>query len=596
MIPLEIIIPTSLVMLLIAGLIGRVMLRGGSSRLWVLLVLGMAALGALVWTGVNRAGKPTNQILQSVVNQRNTRALEASIERERHSAGLVFGLMGAGVLLALSTAISGYLASSNAKHRRLNATLTADRDRLERLVNSIDSIVWEFDANDLRFTFVNKQSGRILGYEAEKWLANPGFRESILHPEDRWAMGHCRQMIQRRKPYEFDYRVIASDGRTVWVRESGRILTGANGVPTTVRGTLQDVTALKEVDVEMKRLNESVMEASRHAGMAEVATTVLHNVGNLLNSISVSATVASDHMKCSKAGNLRQAVQMMRGRADDLAEFLTVDPKGRLIPEYLDNVTEQLSNEQATVINEMKALNENIEHVKGIVAMQQDYASSSGVFEFLHPSDLADDALRMNAGDLQRTRVRYTREYGIMPPKVQVDRHKVLQILVNIIQNAMHAMDAARVADKHLIVSVKTVNDGEMVAISVRDNGVGIASEHLTEIFRHGFTTKQNGHGFGLHGAANFAKELGGSLSVHSAGSGLGAEFTLLLPTQQNQETTLNLPDNTPLTNTKPCPPSPPKLPSAIASRAYPRPTASSSWMTTPPSTAISPKSSALPA
>ena len=396
----------------------------------------------------------------------------------------------------------------------------------------MDSIIWEFDASDFRVLFISRQARRILGYDANQWLENPGFRASILHPDDRWAIPHCRQMIQLRKPYEFDYRVIAKDGRTVWLRESGRILPDKEGAAGLVRGLLQDITALKDVSEEMKRLNQSLLEASRHAGMAEVATSVLHNVGNLLNSISVSSTVVRDRIKGSKAASLRQAALMMRGHNGHLAEFLTQDPKGRLIPEYLDTVTDILSKEHEEVISELSGLSANIEHVKEIVATQQSYATSSGVFEFLHPGDLADDALRMNGDLLQRSRVRYTREYGMMAPRVKADRHKVLQILVNLIQNAMQAMDASGVREKHLTVRVAVSADKSTVGIRVSDNGIGIAPEHLAEIFRHGFTTKKNGHGFGLHGAANFAKELNGQLTVHSDGPGKGAAFTLFLPTQ----------------------------------------------------------------
>lgn len=532
MIPEKYMVIATLLMLLIAGAIGRMLLRRGSVRLWLALVCSIAGFAVVVSLGVNRVGESGKLRLQNAPNHRDERALMDTIQQERVTALMEFGILGAGVLLVLATTMVAYLVSRNAKYRINHATVCQERDRLETLLSSIDSIVWEFDANDLRFTYVNSQAKRILGYEAEKWLADPGFRASILHPEDRWAVAHCRKMIQLRKPYEFDYRVISSSGNTVWVRESGRVLSDNQGALALVRGTLQDITSLKDVDEEVKRLNQSVLEASRHAGMAEVATTVLHNVGNLLNSISVSATLASDRVKGSKAASLRQAALLMRGHNGHLAEFLTEDPKGRLLPEYLDTVTEQLANEHAEVICEMMSLSENIEHVKGIVAMQQDYASSSGVFEFLHPSDLADDALRMNADELKRTRVRYIRDYSIMPPKVKVDRHKVLQILINLIQNAMHAMDAARVADKNLVLSVQPAADGSMVSINVRDNGIGIAPEHLTQIFRHGFTTKTDGHGFGLHGAANFAKELGGSLSVQSAGPGYGALFTLLLPTQ----------------------------------------------------------------
>lgn len=119
------------------------------------------------------------------------------------------------------------------------------------------------------------------------------------------------------------------------------------------------------------------------------------------------------------------------------------------------------------------------------------------------------------------------RDFRPAPP-VRVDKHKILQILTNLLRNAKHAVeDFGRPAGR---IAVTIDADGERSRIAVTDNGVGIAPENLTRIFRHGFTTKKNGHGFGLHSGANAAKEMSGRLSVHSAGPGTGATFTLELP------------------------------------------------------------------
>ena len=175
--------------------------------------------------------------------------------------------------------------------------------------------------------------------------------------------------------------------------------------------------------------------------MADVATGVLHNVGNVLNSVSVSATLVGERLRRSKVANLQRATAMLREKNGHLAEFLTTDPKGKMLPEYLGTVAEQLAAEQAELIAEMDSVGENIEHIKEIVAMQQSYAKVSGAYENLPPAELVEDALRMNAAAFDRHRIELVREFDANLPKVCVDRHKLLQILINLLRNAKHAME-----------------------------------------------------------------------------------------------------------------------------------------------------------
>jgi len=141
---------------------------------------------------------------------------------------------------------------------------------------------------------------------------------------------------------------------------------------------------------------------------------------------------------------------------------------------------------------------------------------------------LVDDALEMNGAAFDRHRVEVVREFDSVPP-VRVEKHKVLQILINVIRNAKYAVSESRRLDKCITVSIHR-NGNNCVKIAVADNGIGIAPELLKRIFAHGFTTKTDGHGFGLHCAALAAREMGGSLAAHSAGVGQGATFTLELP------------------------------------------------------------------
>jgi ligand-binding sensor domain-containing protein/signal transduction histidine kinase len=291
-----------------------------------------------------------------------------------------------------------------------------------------------------------------------------------------------------------------------------------------------EIEERKRMQSEIERVHRQLLETSRQAGMAEVATSVLHNVGNVLNSINVSTTLVLDRFKKSRLGNLGQLAALVSEQRDHLAAFFTADPRGRQLPDYLAKLAEHLAAEQADLAAEIELTRKNVEHIKDIVTMQQNYAKVSGVVEKVKVTDLVEDALRMNVSALARHDVHVVRDYPAEAIVINVERQKVLQILVNLIRNAKYACGDSGRPDKLLMLRVRAA-EGH-VQIVVLDNGVGIPAENLTRIFNHGFTTRENGHGFGLHSGALTAKELGGALTAHSDGPGAGARFVLELPLQ----------------------------------------------------------------
>ena len=293
-----------------------------------------------------------------------------------------------------------------------------------------------------------------------------------------------------------------------------------------LRGEIEE---RKRMEQEVDLAHKQFVLAAHQAGMAEVATSVLHNVGNVLNSVNVSVTMLHDQLPESKIPSLGRVAALMREHAPDLGQFITEDPKGRHLPVFVEQLAEHLTQEQASHLKELDSLRQNVEHIKSIVAVQQDYARTGGVTEKVKAADLVEDALRMSAGALTLHQVEIVREYDPGLMEINAQKHKVLQILVNLIRNAKHACETSGHSDKRL--TVRLVKEESRVKISLADNGVGIPAENLKRIFNHGFTTRKDGHGFGLHSAALAAKEMGGSLLAHSDGPGKGATFTLELPT-----------------------------------------------------------------
>jgi signal transduction histidine kinase len=248
----------------------------------------------------------------------------------------------------------------------------------------------------------------------------------------------------------------------------------------------------------------------------------------VLNSVNVSATLVADAIKHSRIGNLAKVAALLREHNGNLAEYLATDPKGKLVPDYLASLAEHLLADHETLRRELSQLTRYVEHIKEIVAMQQSYARVAGFTEVLPATELLEDALRINAAAFDRHRIEVVRNYDSVPP-VKVDKHKALQIFVNLLSNAKYALDGARAEGKRVTLTVRTDGDSR-VRVSITDNGAGIAREHLNRIFNHGFTTRKDGHGFGLHSGANAAREMGGRLIAHSDGPNTGATFTVELP------------------------------------------------------------------
>ncbi len=394
------------------------------------------------------------------------------------------------------------------------------------LVENLPQNIIRKDAQG-RFTFANEQFCQSLGQPLEKILGKtdaelfPAELAAIYQQDDRQVMV-TGETLDKTEAHQ------TPDGKRLFVQLVKTPLYDPDGKVTGVQCIFWDVTESKRAAERMEEMHRQLLDTSRQAGMAEVATGVLHNVGNVLNSVNVSATLVVDRLQKLKLSNLIKATDLLQAHTADADDFLNQDPKGRQLPDYLASMAKFLAEEQSLWIRELETLRTNLDHIKDIVSMQQNYARVAGVVESVPLCELIEDAVRLNAGALARHRVAVRREYGEMP-NISVDKHKVLQILVNLIRNAKYALDEGNPADKVLTLRSRWDGNGH-VTIEVSDNGVGIPPENLTRIFAHGFTTRANGHGFGLHASALAARELGGSLRGQSEGTGQGATFTLQIP------------------------------------------------------------------
>jgi PAS domain S-box-containing protein len=368
--------------------------------------------------------------------------------------------------------------------------------------------------------YINRAGRRMMGFDEHEDVTGTSIADY-----------HADQSVPvaaREGVWSGESMFVSREGRQFPLAQVVLAHKGPDGKVDFVATTGQDLTERKKADAALEEANRLVRDGFRQAGMAEVATSVLHNVGNVLNSVNVSCSVISDQVRKLHIGSVAKIAELLGEHADDLAPFLTTHPIGQKLPGFFGKLAHRLSAEQTEILRELLSLDQNIEHIKDVIDVQQSYARDiGGLHETLPFEGLVEDALRINGGALVRHRIEVIRDYGEVPP-VPMEKHKVIQILVNLIRNAKHALNDGGREQKRLAIGVARHNGG--VAVTVTDNGVGIAPENISRIFAHGFTTKKDGHGFGLHSGALAAREMGGSLVAHSDGPGCGATFTLLLP------------------------------------------------------------------
>jgi PAS domain S-box-containing protein len=423
---------------------------------------------------------------------------------------------------------SSALTEAQGTIERTMKELREREGQLSSLIESTDDLVFSLDTEGHLVTAnaAAKQASISL-FGQEPVVGQPFFPESDPEMRATWEARLAKALMGQRQRYEEEHLM---NGARSTLDISVNPIHGTEGSITGVTVFARDITARKEAELRLGEMHRTLVDVSRQAGMAEIATGVLHNVGNTLNSVNVSTTLVIDKLRQSRLPGLTRACALLQERSPDLCTFLTDDPQGKLLPSYLSALSEQLQQEHTAALKELRALSDSIEHMKFVISMQQKYAKTAGATEELYVPQLIDEALRLHAVSFEHLGIRIERDYSGVPPVLQ-DRHRLLQILVNLLSNARDALISSGAPEKRLTISIHPAPEAGRLLIQVTDNGIGIAPENAARMFSQGFTTKKDGHGFGLHISALAAMEMKGRLTCASPGLGRGATFTLELPT-----------------------------------------------------------------
>ena len=286
------------------------------------------------------------------------------------------------------------------------------------------------------------------------------------------------------------------------------------------------IEALHGSQIEREKLHHELVAASRGAGMAEVASDVLHNVGNVLNSVTVSASLIQENLRGDSILRLEKMKDLLLEHDGSYGDFLVSDDRGKHFPAALDAMTKTLIAIRTSQLAEADSLIENIDHIRVLIRHQLSNTKCRILIESFQLHAILQKCMEINAQNIWAAGISVEL---FCPPvlEVKTDRHKLQQIVVNLIKNAVEAFDESTPLGREITIRVCEMGDDIQIAVS--DTGIGIDEKLVDKLFQHGFTTKNNGHGFGLHSAALDANILGGSLSVASEGIGTGTTFRLTI-------------------------------------------------------------------
>ena len=427
------------------------------------------------------------------------------------------------------------LEEVNLKQEKTYETMRRQEARLMAILDNFSGEIWSID-RQYEILICNKP----FQWSAEKRGAFIGMGDNAL--DDRQGPAYRKQwkkLYDRALANERFTQIITkeeADGKTRFIEYLFNPITAYNEVMgVAVLGL--DITRRKEDEAEKIRLNQELNEAARRAGMADVAASVLHNVGNVLTSVTTSVSVIEQTMSNSRMVGLYKANDMLRENMENLAHFIANDPKGKKLIQYYMMLEDQIKSEQDVIFSNLHRLQDKVNIINEVIAAQQSYATGSMLSENLYLPQVIDDALRLQGDTTDRHHIELIEEYEDNIPEVPLQRTKLIHIIVNLFRNAKDAMKDTPMDEKQ--IKIRLNRENEHLVLRFSDSGCGIEPENVERIFNHGFTTKATGHGFGLHSCANYITEMGGRMWVESEGLGKGSTFVLQFPlaAKQGQET-----------------------------------------------------------
>lgn len=292
---------------------------------------------------------------------------------------------------------------------------------------------------------------------------------------------------------------------------------------------------VEERTSQLRTVQQELLDKAHKAGMADVATETLHNVGNILNSITTSMHLLQQAFTRCPTADLSRALTIIREHGDDIPSFLNTSQKAEMLIRYLLKLDTLFGKYQIESIEHLDRLSLKVQMIADVIAAQQAFTMNSQYTRTADVHKLIEDALTMQSGSFEKYRITCKRVYGQLP-EIQLQPNKFIHVIINILKNAEEAMFAD--TGRERIITIRTSATESFVQVEIKDTGHGVTKKEMEQIFTYGYTTKPDGHGFGLHSCANYITEMKGQIWAESEGHNTGTTLFIKLPIHFKETTT----------------------------------------------------------
>ncbi|RKU22827.1 hypothetical protein C6503_03425 [Candidatus Poribacteria bacterium] len=290
------------------------------------------------------------------------------------------------------------------------------------------------------------------------------------------------------------------------------------------------VAVFRDITDRIKR--EEALARAFAQGRLEIIDTILHNIGNAINSVAVGIdTIHHQLTNDQLTSRLNALANAIEHHQDNFSDYVKNDPQGQKVLPFILT----LSDDYNVVSREWKQIVQRIRdrtrHIVDIIRTQDSYNITSGTRKDINLTAAISDALKILQDSIDRRDIHIEIDADTVPKEIRIQESQFHQTLVNIIKNAIEAIDALAESGEHSKIpriQFRATINGDFFCLDVTDSGIGIAPEHMDKIFSAGFTTKAQGNGLGLHSSANFVIGSGGRIQALSEGKGKGTTIRIM--------------------------------------------------------------------
>ena len=433
-----------------------------------------------------------------------------------------------------------------------NLKLQSQVELLQTIINNLsegDELVVQSQLLQSVFNFISEavvvtdEAGRIIMFNpSARRLAGEGV---LLEDSDQWFKKYACFYPDRVTPFPMEEQPIirAIQGESVdnveifvqnirgldnglYVNVSGSPLRDANGNRKGAVVVFRDVT-------DKIKSEEALMQAFTR-GRLEIVDTILHNIGNAINSVSVGIDTIHHQLRHDKlTPRLIALANAIEEHQDDLSDYVKNDPQGQKVLPFLLTLAHDFKDVRQQWEETVQRIRDRTRHIVDIIRTQDSYQGTHGTRKDINIATAVSDAIKILQDSIDKRQIQLEINCDSVHQEIRMQESQFHQMLVNLIKNSIEAIDAlAQLGELQEVPRIQVLAQIEdhILSIYITDNGIGLTPEEIEKIFAAGFTTKEHGSGLGLHSSANFVISSGGRIYPLSPGKGKGTTMHIMFP------------------------------------------------------------------